>query len=265
MASGLLLRANGKYELVDVPRGKKAMDVIQKHVGGYYEMLAGKAMGPVVWIDEAGKKWPLCGYANEEGIMKALPQNGWSAVLDLIGFAVPWSFGGYCGDLLLLGEDAESNKARHLPQCIQTLFEEVKKIDDDEDGDIDAFLVQLEQTVKSRKRGEQVLKKEVRKKSAEFEPPVSRGSTMATKSAKSAMSAKSAKSAKSEPPVSGGSTMSAKSAKSAKSARSAKSAKSAKPTKVDNTPKKRMPEPEEMALLPIKKRMKNTETSETVK
>jgi hypothetical protein len=150
MWQALLLKTSGEYEVVKIPRACEAsVEALQKCVGGHYELLPGKwedDQTSVVWLDDEGKRWPLCGYANEAGLLEHQKLNPWSALLDLLGFAVSWSFGGLCGDLVLMGEDCDEGDQCSVPDCVVKLFEDAKQCDDEDD-----YLTRLEEIVSRRK------------------------------------------------------------------------------------------------------------------
>jgi hypothetical protein len=66
---GLLFKADGKWEVVNVPTGEKQCDFLQNLVGGWIEVIT---MYPK---DANGAEVAVCAYVNEEGKIMGLPYN----------------------------------------------------------------------------------------------------------------------------------------------------------------------------------------------
>ena len=127
MVAVVVLKTDGTWEKKDLEE-----EVFGKEVGGYLESV------PVRYgyTPDGGKtRRDLLCYANEEGLLKQLPHNPWSALLYALGVDFNLLMG-LCGNLLLLSEDEKS-----VDPYICEVVEQYKKADDD--GTSDDFFVEL--------------------------------------------------------------------------------------------------------------------------
>ena len=68
-------------------------------------------------------------YADDEGLLKDLPSNAWSAFLHDIGYHMEWAYGGVRGPVLLVGSQTKTGADRVLPK---KMLEQVKAFYDQE-------------------------------------------------------------------------------------------------------------------------------------
>ncbi len=127
--NSIVLKIDGTYETMQLSK----LNDYRDQVGGNIQMLPGNFVGKSII------------YVNEEGFIKGLPQNGWSWLLDLLGYDVPWMFGGVMGNCVICKFSASSKK-----KYLQVL-QEVDTFKRDEDFDLDDLCSHIIKCIKRLK------------------------------------------------------------------------------------------------------------------
>jgi len=127
--NSIVLKIDGTYETMQL----SGLSDYKKQLGGYIQMLPGNSIGKSV------------AYVNEEGLLKRLPQNGWSWLLDLLGYNVPWAFGGVMGNCVICKFSASSKK-KYLQ-----ILQEVDNFKRDEDYDLDELCLHITKCIELAK------------------------------------------------------------------------------------------------------------------
>jgi hypothetical protein len=160
MVAVIVLKTDGTWEKKELKP-----DEFGKEVGGYLEIVPLR----YGYTPDGGKtrRRLLC-FANEEGFLKKLPHNPWSALLYALGIYFDLALG-LCGNLLLL-----SDKEKSVDSYICGVVEQYKKADDDgTSADLFVELAELHASAKPAKPAPPE-EKPTRKRKAKKELPIER-------------------------------------------------------------------------------------------